>query len=808
VERFICVHAHFYQPPRENPWLETIELQDSAYPYHDWNERITAECYAPNMASRILDETDRIIEMVNIYSRISFNFGPTLLSWLEEKVSDLYRSILDADRESAKRFSGHGSALAQVYNHMIMPLANERDRITQVRWGIADFRQRFGRDPEGMWLAETGVDIATLEALAREGIRFTILAPNQAAGVRKIGARKWQDVTGSHVDPTRAYRIRLPSRRKMTLFFYDGPISRSIAFEDLLQRGEDFAERLMGGFSEERDWPQLVNIATDGETYGHHHQFGDMALSYALHYIETNNLARLTNYGEYLELHPPTHEVKIVEDSSWSCVHGIERWRSDCGCSTGREGWNQAWRAPLREALDWLRDQVAPLWEKKGHEWLKNPWSARNAYVDVILNRDDPQALDRFLERHGRVRVKGDSRVQLIRLMELQRHAMLMYTSCGWFFGDLSGIETVQIIQYAGRVLQIARDVLGEDLEPGFLERLEKAESNLPEQGNGRRIFENCVRPAQVDLNKVAAHYAMTSLFESYREVTSIYSYLAEQEDHRIAESGKARLVVGRARFTSQITGRSAQVSFGVLHLGDHNINCGVRAFLGQQEYEKAAQDIHDAFASADYAETIRRVDNHFGPVTYSLKSLFRDEQRKILKTVLGATLDDAESSFRQLYDSHAPLMRFLKDSRVPLPRALFMAAEFVFNLMLRQAMEEGEFARDKIVPLLEEARREEIPLDHATLEYAFRRSLEKSARRFHTAPEEKACLLKLKDGASLLEALPFEVNLWTVQNLFYDLLENFFPRMEKRAADGDGQASEWVGLFTELGDKLKVRVF
>jgi alpha-amylase/alpha-mannosidase (GH57 family) len=807
VERFICVHAHFYQPPRENPWLETIELQDSAYPYHDWNERITAECYAPNMASRILDETGRIIEMINIYSRISFNFGPTLLSWLEENARDVYRSILDADRESAKRYSGHGSALAQVYNHMIMPLANERDRITQVKWGIADFRHRFGRDPEGMWLAETAVDIPTLEALAREGIRFTILAPNQAASVRKIGARKWEDVSGSRIDPTRAYKVRLPSRRTMTLFFYDGPISRAIAFEDLLKRGEDFAARLLGGFTEEREWGQLVHIATDGETYGHHHQFGDMALSYALHYIETNNLARLTNYGEYLDLHPPTQEVQIVEDSSWSCAHGIERWRSDCGCSSGREGWNQAWRAPLREALDWLRDQVAPLWEQKGQEWLKNPWTARNAYIDVILKRKDPDALDRFLERHGRVRVKGDHRVELIRLMELQRHAMLMYTSCGWFFDDLSGIETVQIIQYAGRVLQLARDVLGEDLEPGFLERLEKGKSNLPEQGDGRKIFRTCVRPAQVDLNKVAAHYAMTSLFATYEKVSLIYSYRAEQEDYRIAESGKARLVVGRALFDSMVTGRSAQVSFGVVHLGDHNISCGVRDFLGLQEYEAAARDIHEAFASADFAETIRRVDHHFGPVTYSLKSLFRDEQRKILETVLAGTLEDAEESFRKLYEAHAPLMRFLKESCVPLPRSLFVTAEFVFNLMLRQDLDEGEFDQDRIVPLLDEARDEGIPLDHATLEYAFRRSLEKSARRFYTVPEETACLLKLKEGAALLEKLPFEVNLWTVQNLFYDLLENFFPKMEKRAAKGDAQATDWVGHFTELGDKLKVRV-
>jgi alpha-amylase/alpha-mannosidase (GH57 family) len=357
MERYVCIHSHFYQPPRENPWLEQIELQDSAYPYHDWNERITAECYAPNAVSRIIDQAGKIANIVNNYAKISFNFGPTILSWMEEREPDLYRRILEADRESREIFSGHGSAIAQAYNHVILPLANSRDKRTQVIWGARDFESRFGRTPEAMWLPETAVDLESLDLMANEGIRYAILEPHQAHRVRKKGSREWMDVTGGRIDPKLPYKLRLPSGRTIAVFFYDGPVSRAVAFEGLLNNGEVFANRILGAFTDSRSGRyQFVHIATDGESYGHHHAHGEMALSYALHHIESNGLARITNYGEFLEIHPPTHEVEIYENTSWSCVHGIERWKSNCGCNSGgRPGWNQEWRRPLREALDWLR---------------------------------------------------------------------------------------------------------------------------------------------------------------------------------------------------------------------------------------------------------------------------------------------------------------------------------------------------------------------------------------------------------------------------------------------------------------------
>ncbi|HTK95896.1 MAG TPA: DUF3536 domain-containing protein, partial [Terriglobales bacterium] len=517
MERYVCVHCHFYQPPRENPWLEAIELQDSAYPYHDWNERITSECYAPNAASRILDPEGQIVAILNNYSRISYNFGPTLLCWLEANAPDTYRAVLDADRDSAERFGGHGSAMAQAYNHMILPLATRRDKITQVLWGIRDFQHRFGRDPQGMWLPECAVDNETLEVLADLGIQFTVLAPRQAARVRPIGTPDWHEVNGGGVDPSRAYRARLPNGKSINLFFYDGPISQSVAFEGLLANGHRFAERLLGGLSDERTWPQLLHIATDGETYGHHHKYGEMALSYALHHIETSGAAKLTNYAEFLEKFPPQWEAEVVANSSWSCTHGVERWRADCGCNSGgRPDWSQKWRQPLRLALDWLRDELAAPYDRHARELLRDPWAARDEYISVVLDRSDA-SLDRFFAEHAARELRPHERTRALELLELQRHAMLMYTSCGWFFDELTGIETVQVIEYAGRAVQLAQKLYRDPgIEKQFVDRLAQAHSNLADPRDAAAIYERWVKSSAVNLEKVAAHYAISSLFERY----------------------------------------------------------------------------------------------------------------------------------------------------------------------------------------------------------------------------------------------------------------------------------------------------
>ena len=802
MERYLCIHAHFYQPPRENPWLEAIEVQDSAYPYHDWNERVTAECYAPNHAARILDNEGRIKDIISNYARISFNFGPTLLSWMEKNSPGVYQSTLEADRKSREWRSGHGAAIAQCYNHLIMPLANRRDKRTQILWAIRDFQQRFGRDPEGMWLPETAVDLETLDLLAEAGIRFTILAPHQAKRLRKVGSRKWEEVTGGKIDPTRAYRCRISSRRQMILLFLDGPISQAVAFEGLLEKGENFAHRLLHGFSETRGWPQLLHIATDGETYGHHHKFGDMALAYALHYIESNGLAQLTNYGEYLEKCPPLWEAEIVENTSWSCCHGIERWRSHCGCNSGgHPGWNQEWRSPLRQTLDGLRDDLSPRYEQKAKEYLKDPWKARDDYIDIILDRSK-ESMDRFFKKHALRNLSAEEETGVLKLLELQRHAMLMYTSCGWFFDELSGIETVQVMQYADRTVQLSSEVFGEDLEPALLQHLAKAKSNLSDHQDGARIYERLVKPGRLDLKKVGAHYAVSSLFEDYPEETDIYCYGVKREDYRKTEAGKIELAIGRIQVSSQITRESELVTFCILHLGNHDFNGGVRSFLGEEAYQTMKEEVRTGFEKGAFADVVRLMDKHFGTHHYSLRDLFKDEQRKILDLLIKATLDDFESAYRHMYENNRILMGFLQEARFPISRLFLTAAEFTLNLDMRRALE-GESDIDKIKCIMHDIQRWEISMDAVRLEFILRHQIEQKMKRFPDRSSDLAILEEIEKLLTIASSLPFELNLWEIQNLYYGMGKKIYPVFLAKAREGDQETSGWVERFRSLGQEL-----
>ncbi len=800
--KYVCIHGHFYQPPRENPYLEAIELQDSAYPYHDWNERITAECYAPNAASRILDAENRILKLLNNYARISFNFGPTLLSWMKDQAPRVYASILEADTESRERFSGHGSAIAQGYNHMILPLANRRDKVTQVKWGVRDFESRFGRKPEGMWLPETAVDTETLEVLAENGILFTILAPRQAKRVRSRHSNKYEDVSGARIDPARAYLAMLPSKKRINLFFYDGPISQGVAFEGLLSDGKRFADRLMSGFSDTREGPQLVHIATDGESYGHHHHFGEMALSYALEQIEKEKVAKLTNYGEFLAEYPAERVVEIVDNSSWSCVHGIERWRSDCGCNSGGHAWNQAWRAPLRAALDWLRDRLAPIFEARLKEYFRDPWASRDDYIRVILDRSE-ESRAAFFAGHSLRPLNAEEQVTVLKLLEMQRHAMLMYTSCGWFFDELSGLETVQVIHYAGRALRLAEECSGEAIEAEFLQHLANAKSNLPEHGDGARIYEKWVKPAVVDIQRVAGHYAISSLFENYPEKTRIYCYEADRLKYSLEAEGKLRLANGSAKFQSAITQEAATLDFSVLHLGDHNLTAGVR-----HSHNSSAEDqkkLVDAFAKADTAEVIRLLDQVYGKEIFSLRLLFRDEQRKIAGLILNDSLNSAAAVYRTVFESQAPLIRFLTGLDIPVPNALKSAAEIALNNQLQQYFERPELDSDSIQSLLREAAASNIALDATTLEYKIRRRIENEAAQFAANPADLvvgARMIKLLD---LISSLPFPVVLWEAQNMCYRPLLTAYQRNGWHAPNEDPAAAQRHEELNRLASQLRI---
>ncbi|MEK7698249.1 MAG: DUF3536 domain-containing protein [Nitrospirota bacterium] len=807
MERYICIHGHFYQPPRENPCLEEVELQDSAYPYHDWNEKITAECYAPNTASRILDTDGRIIDIINTYSRISFDFGPTLLSWLEKHKPHVYEAIIYADKLSMERFSGHGSATAQAYNHMVMPLANRRDKYTQVIWGIKDFQKRFKRFPEGMWLPETAADIETFEVLVNLGIKFTILSPRQAKRIRKIGEEgNWHDVSGEKINPTMPYLCILPSGRTINLFFYDGHTSRSVSFGGLLSSGDNFVKRLLSVFDGHKDGHQLVNIATDGETFGHHHRFGDMALAYGLHLIEAKKLARITNYAEHLEKRPPTHVVEVFENSSWSCVHGVERWRDNCGCNSGMHpGWTQAWRKPLRNALDMLRDKLIPVYGEEASRYFKDPWNARNEYINVILDRSH-ENIENFFREHSIKELSKEEKVRSLKLLEMQRNAMLMYTSCGWFFDEISGIETIQIMQYASKAIQYAEELYGLSFEQEFLKILEEAPSNVYK--NAVKPYEMFVKPVKCDLLRVGAHYCISSFFEEYPEQVKICCYTEKSEVYNKMEAGRLRLAIGKADIISDITWDEKTICFTVLHLGDHNINAGVKDFTGEDDFSTMRNEIKEAFEKGDIPEVIRLTDKHFNGNIYSLWHLFRDEQRKILNQILQLTYEGIETSYRQIYENHYVIMNFFQSLHIQLPKPLYVAAEYVINTDLKRIFgDEWHLDLEKLQKLIDETERWTVKIDATTIGFVASSWVNSLMEKAHQQIEDIQIFEKIEKVLKILKPLSLSLDLWNAQNLYFSMGKTFYSNMQEKAAGGDASAKKWLEAFRKLGYYLHVKI-
>jgi alpha-amylase/alpha-mannosidase (GH57 family) len=716
--RHVCIHGHFYQPPRENPWLQEIEIQESAHPWHDWNQRVAAECYTPNAHARILDAEGRLTDIINNYQYISFNFGPTLLSWMEKHAPETYQAIRDADALSRAARSGHGNAIAQAYNHMIMPLASTRDKITQVIWGLADFRKRFGRDPEGMWLPEAAVDTETLDILSRHGIRFTILAPHQARRFRVHPTYKWATLKHESIDPSRPYLCTLPGGRTVTLFFYDGPISRAIAFERLLDNGDGLTNRLLSRFSKDKPWNQIVHVATDGESYGHHHRFGEMALAYAIYRLTKDPQVRLTNYGEFLEANPAAAEVEIVEKSSWSCSHGLGRWSDDCGCCLQpRPGWNQKWRAPLRKALDLVRDSVDRIFERESSSLLKDPWEGRNAYVDVILT--NYESFPEFLTAHSvHPRLQETDRGRILTLLEMQRHRMLMYTSCGWFFDDISGIEALQILKYASRVLQLASH-FEPALEASFRAELAQARSNRRLHPTAAEIFEQRVIPEIADAAKVAAHVAISSLFDDLADESRLYCYRIKLEDPVKEQSGERVLMIRRMQVGSSVAMESEDLITATLYLGGVDVRCSVKPFEERSAYELMTKDLLASFSTYSSTELIRKLDLHFPGHYFSLWDLFAEQRLRIIQTITRKMYEEQAVLFETFYKKNKALAMLIREDDALLPDTLLASARFVVNRALQTELDKisyGSFP-DRLETILEEAALWKMQLDISSVE-------------------------------------------------------------------------------------------
>ncbi|MBD2500021.1 DUF3536 domain-containing protein [Anabaena azotica] len=845
---YVTVHGHFYQPPRENPYLDAIERQKSATPFHDWNERIHWECYRPNAFARVLNDQGEVVGIVNNYEYMSFNIGPTLMSWLERYDVEVYQRILEADAKSCQRLQGHGNAIAQVYNHIIMPLANERDKRTQIHWGKEDFKSRFGRDPQGMWLAETAVDYATLEALVAEGIRFIILAPSQAQRCRPFPTAndprpEWLEVGGSQIDPTRPYRCYL--RRGMgnsdipcpyiDIFFYDGPISRDMGFSDVVYNSHHFAGRIGAAVRGDHRPAQLISVATDGETFGHHKKGTEKTLAYAFTQEFPHQGWTVTNFAHYLSLNPPTWEVELKPVTAWSCAHGVDRWQDDCGC--GGEGgvWHQKWRRPLRNALNWLRDQLVEVFEEYGNQLFRDPWQARDEYIQVMRDRS-PDNISRFLERHQTHKLTAAEQVDALRLLEMQRHALFMYTSCGWFFEELSRPEGTQILRYAARALELAGDVAGVQLEKGFLKRLGSAPSNVDLFKHGGEVYRQLVQTAQISFKQVAAHYAITSLFNHHKQVETrhttlleqkklshphqkrVYCYTVNEIDYQMQRMGALTLAVGNLQLVSDITWESENLVFAVLHLGGWDFHCCIQLFTGRRDYSQLKEKLFTSLQQASAAQTILAMTQVFGTEAFNLQNMFAEERHRIMRLLSQETLTRLDQLYTQAYrDNYGVLMAFHRDE-LAAPQELQVAAEIALGYRcmttlrsLEQDITEPQTCWNHIVELeaiATEAKhlrcRLNIPEGKQILEQLILRLL---WRLLHDAngsfSTDIQCLERL---INVSYQLNIGISLHQSQELYFSCLQTQIVPLCLTTIANQEDASQCVQLL-KLGQKLAVDV-
>ena len=810
---FLTIHGHFYQPPRENPWLEAIELQDSALPFHDWNERINKECYNPNSISKIVDNRNRILDVVNNYEHMSFNFGPTLLSWMEHFAPLTYERIIKADIESVSEHSGHGNAMAQVYNHIIMPLANENDKQTQIKWGIRDFEYRFGRKPEGMWLAETAVDDETLKFLEENGIKFTVLSPYQALKFRQEGDKDWQDVSWGNIDPARSYRYYIKSApgKFIDLFFYDGAISRSVAFDELLKDGNKFIKRLKEGISDCRDYPQLINIATDGESYGHYTKFGDMALSYVLKIRAKDEGFKITNYAEYLDKYRSNCEVDIKQASSWSCFHGVGRWKEDCGCSTGgHPGWNQKWRKPLRDALDYLRDELIVVFENEGQKYFDNVWNVRNKYINVILDRNEMN-VKKFQQENFKPDLTDDDKVHAMELLEIQRQAMLMYTSCGWFFSEISGIETVQIMKYAARAMQLASRFTSKNLEEKFLEILSQAKSNIPEFGTGKAIFERFVKPSIITVKQIATLWALSSLYQDFEDEENVYCYTITRKAYKKVQKNSSTFIVGHIEIQSKITLQKSNVMFALMQYAGGDFHCTIKEYSDDAEFNRIKNDLIKIYTMNTLTEIIRALDEYFGKEYFTLKDIFIEERRKILQILLKGKLEKFSQTYQEMYDEGKGSIYHLQGLGLSIPDEFKISAEYALSHKFNDiVVHSGGFVEDDLIQQATdinfEAKKIDIKLDKSPSNLVFSKKILQNINRLvHSFEIQQAdVVLEIFDNVRKLE---LNVDIAEAQNIYFTKIYHRIGDIIASEAFKNKKSSNkrFVEMLLDIGENLNI---
>jgi alpha-amylase/alpha-mannosidase (GH57 family) len=768
--KFVCIHGHFYQPPRENPWLEAVEVQDSAAPFHDWNQRVTAECYAPNAAARVLNPAGKIEDIVSNYQRVSFNFGPTLLDWMAKDKPEMVEALQEADCVSRERW-GHGNAMAQVHNHLIMPLATRRDKQTQIRWGLKDFAHYFGRPAEGMWLAETAVDLESLELMAAEGVKFTILAPHQAQAVRPLEGKDWQKVGPEGVDGSRAYRVSTPAG-DIAVFFYQGPVSRGVAFEGLLEDGARFATRIKDALPGGEN--PLLLLATDGESYGHHHRFGEMALAFALNRLEQDPEVQLINPAAYLEAHPPQWEARVLDDSSWSCPHGVERWRSNCGCAVdpGR-GWSQAWRAPLRQAVDRLLERLSALMEQAGGALFKDPWAARDAYVDLILD-DSLEAREKFLGEHQSHELSPEEVMRVFMLMECQRWGLFAATSCAWFFDDLAGIEAVQNLRFAARALQLAGELDGGGWEEEIMGILAQARSNQPGEGDGDDIWRRRVAPAKVGPRRVAAHAAISGVMGEEPPPEELFVYDLVSSGHRHRSNLGLDLSWGKLTVTHRRLGRPHPIIYAALHTGGHEFLAQVAYDPGEWDPVALEQPVEALLRMLDQRGIRELMAKSLGGDAFTLGDLFLEGRRSLAQEMLSRTLASEFDLARNLYDTHRDTMRFLQEINVPRPKLFEALASAVLAGELIQLLvgDPRSLSPGRLGEIVSQARELDLDLEGPRVNRAVEEALSVEVAALAAEPGDAMALERAGAILDLREALRLDPNLWEAQNIVFGLAQ------------------------------------
>ena len=797
----LVIHGHFYQPPRENPWTGVIDDQPSAQPFPNWNDRVYYECYRPNAFARVFDlKSGRIESIINNYEFLSFNFGATLLSWMEKYHPGTYQRILEADKKSLKRNGGHGNAIAQGYNHTILPLCNDADRVTQVKWGIADFKHRFKRQPESLWLPETACNDATMSVLIDEKLKYLILSPDQAEKVRPLAGGDWTDVSTGRIDPGMAYRYfhRDGSKRFIDVFFYDMGIARGIAFEGSLISSQAFLDRIArAGKADGR----IVQSATDGESYGHHTKFGDRSLAYALEVEASQGDYWVTNYAAFLEKHPPTWEVEIKpgpdgNGTSWSCAHGVGRWFRDCSCQTGgQEGWNQQWRGPLRKALDFLRDNVAAHFEKERGKLFADPWAARNEYIQLVLDPDVSRKA--FLERQAGRALNDLEQVRALTQLEIQRNAMLMYTSCGWFFTEISGIETVQVLKYAARIFDLLNTLGLESPEATFLEILSEARSNVHEYGNGADVYRRFAETTRVTPQGVVAHLAISSLVNHVADRGEAGGYLFELMDPRKEEHGRFTLMTGHVLLQESMTRQHFRYAFAGLHLGGIDFYGAIRPYIRQENYEKSAKHLWEQFYIVSLPKLLRLMQEEFGPDEFGVEQLLPESRQKIFQTVFGTLVERFSEQYVRLYEDNRRNLEMLQSVGFELPKEIRAAAEFTFGKLFEEEIQKKEWFKDpdayqNLISLAGEVTQHGYRIDRFVAEHTFRNLITEIVEGAVAKPTDENIRASIA-VVQLTKKLGLSYNLYLAQEAVYESAD------KSHEFDKMVELSELLDLKTEV---------